>query len=332
MITSEQPGAGRQLLAELLVWDGVWPWEPWCGNDFDKLQVFADHGWGHLSVTVAGDKQNSSQALARIAAAHRALRAAGPRIAYVETVEEILAARRAGKLAVSLHLEGTRCFERNLDLVGAFYKLGIRHALLAFNNPNSAGGGCAEHDGGLTAFGRDLVAEMERVGMLLDLSHTGRRTGLDAMEIATRPVIYSHSNADAVEPHWRNLTDEQIKACAATGGLIGVSGSSGYLGDPRAGTPSVFRHVDYLVSLVGPDHVGFGFDVVFESEPLNRYVRKNPHEWPGTEGPDWPGFTYMQPPQLEELIETMLKAGYSAETIAKICGGNYVRVCSEVWK
>jgi membrane dipeptidase len=329
MITTKTEPAIQRLMKDLLIWDGVWPWEPWCGNDFDKLEVFARHGWGHLSVTVAGDNHNSSQALARIAAARRALDEASASIVYVESVEEILRARR---LAVSFHLEGTRCFERNLDLVDAFYKLGIRHALLAFNNANSAGGGCAEHDGGLTAYGRSLVAEMERVGMLLDLSHTGRRTSLEAIEVAKKPVVFSHSNADAVEPHWRNLTDDQIRACAATGGLVGISGSSGYLGDPKAGTPAVFRHLDYIVTLIGPQHVGFGFDVVFDAQPLNEWVRRRPHEWPGTDSPDWPGYSYVQPWQIHELLEEMVKAGYSEKDIRNICGGNYLRICSEVWK
>lgn len=97
-------------------------------------------------------------------------------------------------------------------MVEVFYALGIRHTLLAFNNANSAGGGCMEaEDGGLTAFGRKLVAEMERVGMLVDLSHTGHRTAMQVMEAATRPCLYTHSNSGAVFSHPRNVSDEEIR-------------------------------------------------------------------------------------------------------------------------
>ena len=320
------------LVRDTLVWDNVWPLEPDVGNDLHRLPEFRAAGFDVISLTIAGDNHSSGEAFARVAAARRRVQTtAGVRL--VDSVAAIEQTRREGLIAVLLHFEGTRCFERNLDLVDAFYRLGVRHTLLAFNQSNSVGGGCAEAgDGGLTRFGRQLVIELERTGMLIDLSHTGRRTSLDALEQATKPAVFSHSNADAVWPHFRNVTDDQIRACAATGGLIGLSGSSIYLGDDAVRSETMFRHLDHVVQLVGPEHACLGLDIVFETEPLNRYMRARPEEWPDAARPDWPGAHYARPGQIVELAELMLGAGYGAPAVRSILGENLVRVCGSVWR
>jgi membrane dipeptidase len=320
------------LVRDSLVWDNVWPLEPDVGNDLDRLPEFRAAGFDVISLTIAGDNHSSGEAFARVAAARRRIEAA-PGARLVESIAGIKRARGEGELAVLLHFEGTRCFERNLDLVDAFYGLGVRHTLLAFNQSNSVGGGCAEAgDGGLTRFGRRLVVELERTGMLIDLSHTGRRTSLDALEQATKPAVFSHSNADAVWPHFRNVTDNQIRACAATGGLIGLSGSSIYLGDAEVRSETMFRHLDHVVQLVGPEHACLGLDIVFDTEPLNRYMRARPEEWPDAAQPNWPGAHYARPAQIMELAELMLDAGYGAPAVRDILGENLVRVCGSVWR
>jgi membrane dipeptidase len=319
------------LVRDALVWDNIWPLEPDVGNDLHRLPGFRAAGYDVISLTIAGDNHTSGQAFNRVATARRRIQStAGVRLA--ESVADIQAARRAGDLAVLLHFEGTRCFERNLDLIEAFYRLGVRHNLLAFNQANSVGGGCSEEsDGGLTRFGKRVVAEMERVGMLLDLSHTGARTSLDALAMATKPAVFSHSNCNAVHPHFRNLTDQQIRACAGTGGLIGLSGSSIYLGDDAVRSATLFRHLDHIVQLVGAEHACLGLDVVFETEPLNQFMRTRPEEWPDATRPDWPGVHYAQPEQLIELTALMLEAGYGEIAVRGILGENLMRVCSAVW-
>lgn len=320
------------LVRDALVWDNIWPLEPEVGNDLHRLPGFRAAGYDVISLTIAGDNHTSGQAFNRVATARRRI-ADTPGARLVESIADITAARRDGALAVLLHFEGTRCFERNPDLIEAFYRLGVRHNLLAFNQANSVGGGCAEEgDGGLTRFGRRVVAEMERVGMLLDLSHTGARTSLDALAMATRPAVFSHSNCNAIHPHFRNLTDEHIRACAATGGLIGLSGSSIYLGDDAVRSVTLFRHLDHVVQLVGAEHACLGLDVVFETEPLNQFMRARPEEWPDAARPGWPGVHYAQPEQLVELTALMLKAGYGDTAIRGILGENLVRVCGSVWR
>jgi len=193
--------SARELLSRSLVWDMVWPLADFVGNDWGKLERFKAAGYGVISVTLAGDNHNVSQAMEMVAAARKHIFSKPERLLLITSIEDVRRARREGKLGVALHFEGTRCFERNLDLIEAFYALGIRHTLLAFNQTNSCGGGCAElSDGGLSRFGRSFVREMNRVGMLVDLSHVGRRTSLDAIEASAQPTVFTHSNCDALCP------------------------------------------------------------------------------------------------------------------------------------
>lgn len=325
----------RLPLNDAFIWDNVWPVDlkggVEIGNDWSRLERFRRAGYGAIGITLAGDNQNLSQAVELVGWARTQVRERADSI-LVDKVQDIEDARRENKLAVMFQFEGTRCFERNLDMVELFYALGVRQTLLAFNNTNSAGGGCADtNDGGLTAYGAQLVREMQRVGMLVDLSHTGGRTSLDALAMASKPMIFSHSNCHALYDSFRNVTDEQIKACAATGGLVGVSGASAYLGDDRCSTASLFRHLDHIVQLVGPEHAGIGLDVVFDADALNKYVRARPSEWPMVRDPSFSGFRYVQPEQLSELTELMAAHGYGEAAIRQILGGNYLRICKLAW-
>jgi membrane dipeptidase len=320
------------FLRDALVWDMVFPLEPWCGNDYGKLARFHAAGFHVISLTLAGDNHNIGEGIQRVAAARTYLLANADRYVLVERVDDVEIARNAGKLAVAFHLEGTRCFERNLDIIDAYYQLGVRHTLLAFNQANDAGGGCAERaDGGLSKFGEAVVRRMEAAGMLLDLSHTGHRTTLDAMAMATRPCVFTHSMADAVHPHFRNLKDDQIRACAKTGGVVGMSGSGEYMGDRSCSNEAILRHVDHIAQLVGPRHVGLGLDLVFDAEALNRWIRGRPEEWPQARDPAWPGFRYAKPEQLTALADLLAKR-YADADVRGILGENWRRVCAQVWR
>ena len=331
-ITQTSPYAAR-VHQEAIVWDNVWPLEPDCGNGLDILPQFSRAGVTVLSLTVAGDNQGIGEATQRVAAVRRQVLANPAQLILVESIDDVHRAKASGRLAITFHFEGTRCFERNLDLVEPFFRLGVKHTLLAFNVANSAGGGCAEKaDGGLTRFGQRLIAECERVGMVIDLSHTGYRTTMEAMERATRPMLFTHSNSASIHPHFRNLSDEQVRACAATGGLVGISGSSQYLGAPRATTEAMMRHIDHYVQTVGPRHVGLGLDLVFDASAVDAYMRARPDEWPMTVDANWSGSHYAQPSQIPELTQSMLDRGYDRSAVLDILGGNYVRIYGEAWK
>ncbi|MGH8319587.1 MAG: membrane dipeptidase [Steroidobacteraceae bacterium] len=138
-------------------------------------------------------------------------------------VEDIRAARKFQKLVINCHFQGSEAVGRDLANVGAYYKLGVRWMLMAYNFQNNVGTGCLEaekNDIGISQFGKELIAEMNRVGMLVDCSHSGYRTTMDAMSISTKPCIFSHSNPRALYDHPRNIRDDQIKRCAQTEGVI----------------------------------------------------------------------------------------------------------------
>jgi membrane dipeptidase len=173
---------------------------------------------------------------------------------------------------------------------------------------------------------------MNRVGMLVDGTHTGYRTTMEAMEVSSAPFIFSHCNAWAVVPHYRNIKDDQIKACAATGGVIGVNGLGEFLDDPRARTESIFQHLDHMVNLVGPAHVGIGLDYVKNTAGFWNWVRDNPDMWPPVNGKPHDDTDFGQPEQLGELCELMLSHQYAEDDVHAILGGNFARVAREVWR
>jgi membrane dipeptidase len=223
--------------------------------------------------------------------------------------------------------------ERDVDALDLMYALGIRHAILAFNLNNSAAGGCADlHDSGLTRYGRRLLDRMGDIGMLLDLSHMGERSSLEAMERSGRPAVFTHSNARALHDHYRNVSDAQARACAAAGGLIGVSGSTAYLGDTADLVEAVFRHIDYLVQLIGPEHVGLGTDYVEDSAKVMRIFADRPDEWPASNTIARDTIAYLPPESLGALIARMEQAGYGTAAIGAILGGNYWRIAQAVWR
>ena len=225
-------------------------------------------------------------------------------IVIAETAEDIRQAKSAGKLAAILVIENSDGVERSLNILKSLYHLGVRSIGLTHDPTSWAAAGNAETDsgGGLTQFGVQLVKEMNRLGMLIDVSHISERGFWDVLEVAERPVIASHSNCKAICGHPRNLTDEQIKHIAQNGGVIGTTFVKWFIDD---NTPSFSRyldHIDHILNLVGDDHIGIGSDFDGGGEQLND----------ATEFP--------------KITEGLLARGYSSMSIRKILGENHLRV------
>jgi membrane dipeptidase len=315
------------------VWDNVLPHAPIVGNDLQLLDRFALAGHSFVSLTIAGDDCGLAEAVHRLSTVRAGIARRPERFVLVTKLEDVAVAGRHGKLAVGLHLEGTECLERDPDVLDVFYALGIRHSILAFNQNNSAAGGCGDRGNvGLSRLGARYLDRMRDLGMLLDLSHMSERSSFEAIERIERPTVFTHSNARSVFDHYRNVTDAQALACAATGGLIGVSGSSAYIGPATSLAEGAFRHIDHFVQLVGADHVGLGTDYVADADALMKIVAQRPDEWPTDEGATYENMTYLPPEGLLDVIKLLQRANYDETSLRKILGGNYLRIAGEVWR
>jgi len=248
----------------------------------------------------------------------------------VKTAADLDGAQASGRLGICFDLESMTALDGDVGRVGHFYARGVRWMLGTYNTANAAGGGCMEADEGLTDFGRDVIAEMNRVGMVVCGSHCGYRTAREMIDASAAPVIFSHSNARAVYDHPRNIPDDLIRACAARGGVIGINGFGPFLGDNDASTVSYVAHVEHMIDLVGDDHVGIALDYVFDMDELNDYISADPITFP----PDiFPlGAEMVEPERLPHVARFMLDRGHGRETLGKLFGGNHRRIAETVWR
>ena len=326
------------LFVNNMVWDDLMPWLPGVNVDGvdDILPRFHEVGVNFISLTLAagaglGSSINST--MRQIGKVRREIDQRSDWLTLATSVAEIREAQKNNKLAVNFNFQETLPFENELDMIQVYYDLGVRQALLAYNQKNLVGDGCAERtDSGLSNYGVEVVKEMNRVGMLVDGSHSGYRTTMDAMEISESPFIFSHSNPHFICPHYRSIKDEQIKACAQTGGVIGINGVGYWVGDVNASTESIFRCLDYTVEMVGAEHVGLGFDYVKNIDGIIDAVRKAPLAWPAYEGKEMVKHNYAGAEQMIDLVQMMLDQGYPDDAIVGILGENWARVCDQVWK
>lgn len=248
----------------------------------------------------------------------------------VKTAADLDAAQASGRLGICFDLESMTALDGDIGRVEHFYARGVRWMLGTYNTANAAGGGCMEADEGLTDFGRSVIAEMNRVGMVVCGSHCGCRTAREMIDASAMPMIFSHSNARVVHDHPRNIPDDLIRACAERGGVIGINGFGPFLGDNDASTAAYAAHVEHLLDLVGDDHVGIALDYVFDMDELNDYISADPVTFP----PDiFPlGAEMIEPERLPDIARFMLDRGYSRETLGKLFGGNHRRIAETVWK
>jgi len=279
------------------------------------------------------DSTSPLEAVHTLATFRRALGRRSDRFALVSSVEDIHTAKRSGRLAVNFDIEGMMTLGGQVSMVETFYDLGVRTMLVAYNQENSAGGGChGDPSSGLTSFGREIVSEMNRVGMVVDASHCSLRTTMDLFEVSEAPVIFSHSAPRGVCEHPRNVSDEQIRACADTGGVIGIIGIGIFLGDRTASTDSVARAIDYAVNLVGHNHVGIGFDYCFDQTDLDAAVSAHPEIYPAGYGyTEFGSLQIAAPEQTPALTQRLLDLGYEDDAVRAIMGENFLRVARQVW-
>jgi membrane dipeptidase len=276
--------------------------------------------------------------IVEVMAGFRSRIAAQPdRFVLAETVRDVEAAAAAGKLAVGFDLEGALPLQERPERVSLFRDLGVRQIHLAYNRNNSVADGCHDVERGLTPLGRRMVAAINDAGVLMDCSHTGRRCSLEIMALSTAPVVFSHSNPQAMVDHGRNVTDEQIRACAATGGVVCVSGVSAFVGSPNPTARDVARHAAYVAGVAGIDHAGIGLDIGFAEPGLPDDSMSDVdarYWWPQSAGYA-DAIATMRYAPLESwlrLAEELQLTGMTAAEAALVMGGNMARVASAVWR
>jgi membrane dipeptidase len=310
-------------------WDNHAGWGYAGPQDVALLDHWRSAGANYLSINVGYDPVPWSTAVRAIADYTKGIEARSDTL-LCTTFAQVQSAWRAGKLAVTYDLEGMGALNGDLSMVELYYRLGVRQMLIAYNLNNDAGGGCHDKDPGLTDFGRSVVHEMNRVGMVVDCAHSGIQSGLEAMKLSTKPCIFSHANARALHEHERNITDEQIKAVAATGGVIGVNGVGFFLGDGPAKVESMVAHIDYMCKLVGPDHMGIGLDYDPSTGPGIDQPTSQKY-WPPRQYPGGIQTTFLAPDVLPQIGQQLRSRGYKEQAVRGILSGNFMRVASQVW-
>jgi membrane dipeptidase len=328
---SHQGADALSIHSSSIVIDGTCPGEHWR----EAISSWTSGGASACVVSVAA-WESCRETMNRLGEVFRLVRE-NDALCIATGASDIRAAKRDGKLAVVLHFQGTCPFEYDLDLAEVYWRLGVRVVQLAYNVRSPAADGCEEPgDAGLSRFGRQLVAELNRLRMVVDVSHTGRASSMDAVEASTAPVIASHSNAAAVHPSRRNLHDDLIRAIAASGGVIGANGYPAFVAD--AARPTLDQYIDhmaYIADLVGPGHVGIGLDYTVRNPPMAEYEKL-------IAGGQWSRESYPPPPWhypagldnasgLPNLTQRLLQRGFSEQDVRGILGENWLRVFDAVW-
>ena len=261
------------------------------------------------------------------------------RLVQATSVRDILSAKEEGKVGVVLGWQNASPVENDLNRLAMFYALGVRVIQITYNERNLLGNGCYERsDDGLSNFGVDAVKEINRLGILIDLSHVGDRTTLETADLSEHPVACTHANARSFFGHVRNKTDDALKLIAEKGGVIGANAFPPFM--PKGFQSKLDDYIDAiddLVERVGIDHVGIGtdftqdqpkafFDWLFSQQGTK--LQERPVRYPdplihpeGMETPD----------KFSNIALRLAQRGYSQDDITKVLGGNWMRLFSQVW-
>ena len=332
MATEPLSPRARALLASSIVWDnhGCMPLRA-DASFLPQLHRYRDAGVTTASLNVGCAEMSLTEHVRVLSFMRRWIAQRPESYRLVVRAEDVERCKRDGKLGITFDIEGMYPVQNDLSLVQIFYELGVRWMLVAYNRNNKAGGGCQDEDTGLTEVGRQIIDEMERVGMVLCCSHAGYRTAREALEYARKPVIFSHSNPRALWDHPRNIPDDLIKLCGRTGGVVNLSGIGIFLGENDNSTEALVRHIDYVVQLIGAEHVGIGLDYVFDQEELDADIRSHPETYP-TEMGYTAGINMVEPERVPLIVEALLQRGYTDTAVQGILGHNNLRIARQVWR
>jgi microsomal dipeptidase-like Zn-dependent dipeptidase len=263
-------------------------------------------------------------------------------VVIARSVDDIMAAHRSGRTALIMGFQNANLLDGRIRFVELFAELGVRVIQLTYNNQNELGGSCYEdEDSGLARFGREVIRDMNRCGMLVDLSHVGDRTSLDAINWSQKPVAVTHANAKSFFDHKRNKSDAVLKALAERGGVLGCAAYRNIIGDHYAS--SLFAWCEMVartVDLIGIDHVAVGTDrghghlkPDYDWMRMGRWTRGVDYgagsaARPGKAAPpEW----FVEVHHMGRIPEGLQKAGFTPSEVEKIASGNWLRLYRDVF-
>ena len=269
------------------------------------------------------------------------------KIKIAKTLEDIIESKKAEKKAFIIYFQDPHPIENSLEKLRVFYELGLRVVQLTYNESNYIGTGCTETvDRGLTDFGREIIKKMNEIGIIIDLSHCSKQTALDVLKISEKPVVFSHTGVKSLTQSPRNRTDEELMLLKNNGGLIGLSPWGPLCWNKTKKTRPTLEeyidHIDYVVDMIGIDHVGFGSDTTLDDSKDILGTANQALKYPGVVaeynkfiGID-PGVRYAEGFsgvwEISSVVNRLEKRGYTTEDINKFLGGNFLRIIKNVWK
>jgi membrane dipeptidase len=327
---------------DLIVIDGA---VPMLANTFnpEHLSWFLEGGATAISVTVGGGNMEAPVTTKIMSWMAEQIQTR-PELRLVRSVDDILKCKREGKLGIFYHFQGPSPLAYDLDRVWYYKQSGVGVLQFAYNTRNPYANGITERvDGGLSILGIKLVEACNKARMIVDVSHTAEKSALDAIRASSEPVILSHGNALGQINNPRNVPDNVLKAIANNGGFAGVVGYPAFVSTKKRPTmDDMLDMVDYMVNLMGVDHVSFGIDydaTTHGAMPAEKI--KAQYEAMVASGA-WDPSAYPAPPYyypkgielpntLYNLTGALLKRGYSEPEVAKMWGGNWMRVMKQVW-
>ena len=290
------------------------------------------------NVTVPAITDNFSQTKAKIARWSQRIEENKDIIALAMTAADIEQAKREGKTAIIFGTQNAVHIDDNLENVDELQRLGMRIVQLTYQEKNSFGAGSGADPGaGLTELGKELVGRLNDAGILIDLSHCGYKTTTDALAASRYPCVFTHANVRALCDHIRNKSDEQIKAMAEKGGVMGIVSYSPFTDIKGNHCPTIAEFLDVaecVIKLVGVDHVGIGLDFTptWTQADYRQAKASYPEIYLDYEFSEIPLRGLEDISKVIDITEGLVERGYCREDIGKILGGNFLRLFKEVWK
>jgi len=323
-LTKDQEEHAIDLFNKSLVIDGLNASIMYKGY-FEKLR---QGGVTAINYTIAMN-QDISETMKRFCTLYRYFESCKDLIMLATKTDDVIKAKKENKTAFFIGFQNVDPLEGLLGMIDIYYKLGLRIVQLTYHFRNIVGDGGGERiDAGLSKFGIALVEKLNKSRILIDLAHVGPKTSLETIELSKYPCVFSHSNARALVDTYQNHTDEEIQALAEKGGVIGITGFPRLLKKPDCSINDMLDHIDYVVNLVGVNHVGIGSDFAEGwAESLERRVRLleidgKIYTWPR-------GFETVT--KFVNIAKGLVSRGYSDQEIKKILGENFLRVFKTVF-